>query len=192
MSGRNPDWLLDQLPRGMHDDDFMMRYLRIFQQMGDTYLETIDSLDHVFDPSVAPTPMIRVLGSWIGLEYLDAELPDEVQRTLTREYSRLVAWRGTAHGLRLLLSAVVGPGVTVRDDAAAFYVPTPTENEWEETPPGLRSHVVIQMPAAPANGHWASNADILRIVQMELPATVTFELRRGPDRLWPTMEENAP
>lgn len=181
---RHPDWLLNQLPAGMHDDDFLMRYLRIFQDMGDTFLDTIDGLDHTFDPSVTPTPMVRVLGSWIGLEYLDEELPDEVQRNLVREYSTLVAWRGTRYGLERLLAAITGEGVVVRDDAAAYFVPQPTINAWEPPPAGMRSHVIVAVP----DGGWASDDDLLRIVQRELPATVTFELRRGPRSLWPLPE----
>ena len=181
---RNPDWLLNQLPGGLHDDDFLMRYLRIFQDMGDTFLDTLDGLELAFDASVPPTSMVRVLGSWIGLEYLDEELPDEVQRSLVREYSTLVAWRGTRYGLERLLAAITGAGVIVRDDAAAYFVPQPAINEWEPAPAGIRSHVFVAVP----EGGWASDDDLLRIVQRELPATVTFEMRRGPRTLWPLSE----
>ncbi len=187
MSGRNPQWLVNQLPGGMHEDDFLMRFLRIFQDMGDSYLDTIDNLEYAFDPSVTPTSMVRVLGSWIGLEYLDEELPDEVQRNLVREYSSLVAWRGTQHGLERLLTAITGEGVVVRDDAAAYPVPPPAANEWEPAPAGIRSHVTVAVP----DGGWASDDDLLRIVQRELPATVTFDLHRGPRTLWPISESRA-
>lgn len=184
MSGRSPQWLINQLPGGMHEDDFLIRYLQIFQDMGNSYLDSIDNLEHVFDPAVTPTSMVRVLGSWIGLEYLDEELPDEVQRNLVREYSTLVAWRGTRHGLERLLTAITGEGVLVRDDAAAYPVSPPAANEWEPAPAGMRSHVTVAVP----EGGWASDDDLLRIVQRELPATVTFELRRGPRTLWPLSE----
>jgi len=182
---RSPEWLINQLPGGMHEDDFLVRFLHIFQDMGNTYLDTIDNLEHSFDAAVTPTPMVRVLGSWIGLEYLDEELPDEVQRNLVREYSALVAWRGTRYGLERLLAAITGEGVLVRDDAAAYPVPQPTVNEWEPAPAGLRSHVTVAVP----EGGWASDDDLLRIVQRELPATVTFELRRGARTLWPLTED---
>ena len=55
---RNPEWLLQQLPSGMLNDDFFRRYMSIFQTMADTYLDHIDAIEHVFDPSVAPLPMV--------------------------------------------------------------------------------------------------------------------------------------
>ena len=83
----------------MLGDDFFTRYLRIFQAVGDTFLDQIDGIEHVFDPTVAPPQMVSAMGRWIGLEYIDEQLPVSVQRRVVRRYSSLVGSRGTANGL---------------------------------------------------------------------------------------------
>jgi phage tail-like protein len=179
MSRDRSDWLLAQLPGGMLDDEFLVRFLRIFQDGGQTYLDQIDTLEHIFDPAVTPTPMIRILGEWIGLDYLDAELPDDVQRRLVRKYGALIAWRGTRKGMADLLEAITGSPAEVTDFGGVFAADDPRDD--------FRSHVAITV----ADSGWATDDDLLRIVQRELPATVTFELRRGDRTLWPLISEGA-
>ena len=63
---RGNDWLAHQLPVGMTEDDFFMRFVTIFQRISDTVLDQIDSLPYMFDPSVAPDNMVRAMAEWIG------------------------------------------------------------------------------------------------------------------------------
>ena len=49
-----------------------------------------------------------------------------------------------------------------------------------EAPLGI-GHVVLRVESA----GWATDADLLRIVRAELPASVTFELFVGGRRIWP-------
>ena len=87
---RRDDWLLHQLPVGMVEDGFLARFLMIFQTIADTEMHQIDTLAHMFDPTVAPDVMVRALGSWIGIDWIDSSLPDDLQRRIVREYSSLV------------------------------------------------------------------------------------------------------
>ena len=79
---RRHDWLVQQLPVGMVDDDFLVRFLSIFQTIADTVLHQVDTLPHMFDPAVAPDSMVRLMGRWIGLDWIDPSLDDELQRRI--------------------------------------------------------------------------------------------------------------
>lgn len=166
---RRDDWLLHQLPVAMVEDDFLSRFLRIFQTVSDSVLLQIDNLPHVFDPTVAPPEAVRLMGAWLGVDFIDSYLPIETQRQIVREYSSLVQWRGTARGLRQLLGMISGEDATVEDSGGVYL-----EGESPANPP----HVKL----AVASTGWATEADLVRIVRNELPASVTFELWVG-DRL---------
>lgn len=169
---RRKDWLSHQLPVGMVEDAFLVRFLSIFQDVADTVMHQVDTLPHMFDAAVAPDAMVRALGQWIGIDWIDPSLPDELQRRIVREYSALLQWRGTARGVRQLLELVSGSSATVDDNGGVFL-----EGEAPNLPPHVRLAV--------ETSGWATEADLLRIVQSELPAAVTFELRVGGRQVWP-------
>jgi phage tail-like protein len=169
---KRDDWLLHQLPVGMVEDDFLSRFLMIFQTIADTAMHQIDTLRHVFDPTVAPDNMVRAMGAWIGIDWIDPSLPDELQRRIVREYSELVQWRGTTRGLRQLLELISLEPAVVSDSGGVFL-----EGDSVQQPPHVQLHV--------ATSGWATEADLLRIVRAELPASVTFELHVGSHQIWP-------
>lgn len=112
---RADDWLLAQLPAGMVAEDFFARFVRIFQAEAETLLAHADSLPHLADPRLAPPEMVRYLARWIGLPELDPGLPADVQRDVLTTGAAALPWRGTAHGLRLLLEGVTGGPAVVTD-----------------------------------------------------------------------------
>ena len=79
---RRDDWLTHQLPVGMIEDDFMLRFVTIFQRMADTVVHQVDALPHAFDPTVAPLPMVRAMAGWLGVDWVDSSLDDRVQRQI--------------------------------------------------------------------------------------------------------------
>lgn len=169
---RRPDWLLQQLPVAMVEDDFLARFLMIFQTIADTELHQIDTLHHVFDPAVAPDAMVRTMGSWVGIDWVDSSLPDELQRDLVRGYSGQLRWRGTRRGIRQLLELISGGPASVLDSGGVY-----AEGEAPVTDP----FVVLKVDQL----GWATEDDLLRIVRNELPANVVFELYVGARRIWP-------
>lgn len=169
---RRADWLLHQLPVGMVEDDFLSRYLRIFQSVADTELHQIDTLRHMFDPAVAPDGMVRLMGSWIGVDWIDPSLPDDLQRRIVREYASLLQWRGTQRGMLQLLELISGEPAEVTDSGGVYA---------EGEAPVSNPHVILRV----ASSGWATEPDLLRIVRAELPASVTFELYVGAHRIWP-------
>src|SRR3954469_4902501 len=99
---------MEQLPLAMLDDPFLVRFLGIFQTLADSYMAQVDNLEHLVAVSVAPSPMVRFLGSWLGAESIDPSLEDELQRRIVREYGRMLPWRGTTRGMVQLLELVTG------------------------------------------------------------------------------------
>jgi phage tail-like protein len=169
---RRDDWLVQQLPVGMVEDEFLVRFLSIFPEVADTILHQIDTLPHVFDASVAPSPMVRTLGQWVGLDWVDPSLPDDLQRQIVRSYFSILSQRGTRRGMQRLLEVISGAPAEVDDNGGVF--------PEGESPPDA-AHVRLRVETS----GWATEADLLRIVRAELPASVTFELDVGGRRIWP-------
>jgi hypothetical protein len=123
--------------------------------------------------------MVRTLGGWVGLDWIDPSLDDERQRQIVTKYFSLLRWRGTKRGMRQLLELITESPATVEEIGGVY--------EEGETPVGI-GHVVLRV----AHSKWASEADLLRIVRAELPAAVTFELYLGDKQLWPPVPGDEP
>src|SRR3954451_36988 len=156
----------------MVEDEFLVRFLSIFQDVADTVMSQVDNLPHMFDATVAPPTMVRTLGHWIGLDWVDPSLPEGLQRRIVREYFSLLRWRGTKRGMRQLLELISGEPATV-EEAGGIYQ--------EGESPAEIGHVVLRVRST----GWATEPDLLRIVRSELPASVTFELFVEDRRVWP-------
>ncbi len=172
---RRDDWLLHQLPVGMAEDDFLFRFVSIFQRVSDTVVHQIDTLPHMFDPTVAPEPMVQTMANWLGVDWLDSSLDGRLQRKIVLNYAEIIQWRGTKRGLEQLLELLSDGPVSVRDSGGIF-----AEGESPAAPP----HVRLDIESA----GWNSVVDLVRIIRDELPATVTFDLWIAGERVWPTSE----
>lgn len=166
------DWLIDQLPLAMLEDDFLVRFLGIFQQLADTFMVQADNIEHTIDTTVAPDRMVRALGSWIGVPPIDPSLPDGVQRRIVREHGQMLQWRGTAMGLRHLLEMVTDAPAEITDTGGVY-----REGEAPENPGEVRIRV--------ESSGWTTEDDLLDLVRAELPAAVSFELTVGDRTIWP-------
>lgn len=173
---RRDDWLVQQLPVGMTEDDFFVRFVSIFEQVAATVLEQVDNLPHLFDTAVAPDTQVRAIGSWVGLDWVDPTLPDAAQRRLVRGYCAGLPWRGTARGLSRLLTLITGSTPEIEDTGGVYL---------EDEAPDTWPHVSIRLPSA---GRATVN-DLLRIIRQELPATVTFDLEIDGQRVHPPRQE---
>lgn len=175
---RRDDWLIHQLPVGMVEDDFLVRFLSIFQTVADGVLHEIDNLPHMFDPAVAPDAMVRLMGRWLAVNWVDSSLPDATQRDIVRRYSQLLQWRGTRKGMQLLLELISGQPAVVRDSGGVYL---------EDESPGYAPHVRLEVAAT----GWASEQDLLDIVRSELPASLTFELVIAGRTVWPPVDDGS-
>jgi phage tail-like protein len=160
---------------GMLDDDFFVRFTSIYQDVATSFLEGADNIPNIVDVTVAPPEVVRWLGTWIGLDSVDASLDERMQRKLVRQGSRDLAWRGTRRGLEEFLGVVTGAPVQVEESggiarAGQLGIRTPT--------------VTVRV----ASTGWMSGDDFVSLVADEIPANALFEVYLDEQRLWPHAE----
>jgi phage tail-like protein len=169
---RRNDWLVGQLPMGMLDDDFFVRFVSLFEEVATSLLHGADNIGNIVDLTVAPPEVVRWLGSWIGLRSIDASLPEELQRRLVHESSRVLAWRGTRYGLQRFLEAITGGPVDITDSGTIT-----REGEAGERPPAVK--VVVRGTG------WLAEPEFVALVADEVPANAMLEVWVGDRKLWP-------
>lgn len=187
---RQDNWLLYQLPVGMvgdhlpidgpmriTDETFFVRYMSIFQTIADSVMQQVDTLPHMFDPTVAPDQMVRAMAAWIGVDWIDSSLDETLQRKILTTYSEFIPWRGTRRGMEMLLGLLTDGNV----DAGEIKVTDSGGVYARDGAPKGPPHVRIDV----ASTGWTRRDDLIRIVRDEMPASVTFEMYVAGDRVWP-------
>lgn len=173
---RRDSWLIGQLPMGMVDDDFFLRFVSMFEEEATTLLDGVDNIPQVVDPTVAPAAMVRWLGSWIGLPPIDSSLDEDMQRRLVRTGSECLAWRGTRRGLERFLEAMTGGPAEVIESGSV------RRDEGDRAP---EPSVVMRVPGTGS----MSTRDFVAVVSDELPANASFEIWIGDSCVWPENQE---
>jgi len=170
-TARNPAWMLNQLPLGMLDSESFVRFVSIFQELGETLFADADNVDNFVDLSVAPVPAVRWLGSWIGADGIDASLPEELQRRIVDSTAKTLAWRGTVAGLKHFLELISGGAAEVADGGGVWRAgDTPEDTAW------VRMNV--------ESTGWLTEADFVALVRDEVPAHVRAELVVAGRSVW--------
>jgi phage tail-like protein len=164
--------MLGQLPIGMLDDEFFVRFVSIFQGVGSTLLDGVDNIGNVVDVTVAPEEFLPWLGSWLALNWLHPSLAEGTKRRVVAKYGELMAWRGTAEGLIRILEVLTEGPVEVTETGGVYGA-----GEAPSGPP-----VVVVRVSSSAG---LPDRDFVALVRDELPAAVTFELWVGARQLWP-------
>jgi len=115
---------LKYMPAVYGTNDFIGRFLLIFESILTPIDRQIGNLPYYFDPRLAPPDFLPWLAGWLGL-VLDERWPEGQRRELIRSAVDLYDWRGTRRGvsefLRLYtgyLPEIIEPGVGVKDSKA--------------------------------------------------------------------------
>jgi phage tail-like protein len=95
------------LPAIYHDDDFMRRFLMLFESFWSPIISQIDNLPYYFDPRTAPLDLLPWLASWNNLEF-DDRWPEDRKRMLIGAAVALYKRRGTMAGLAEYLEMYTG------------------------------------------------------------------------------------
>jgi len=175
---RPTDWMLNQLPVGLLDSDFFVRFVSIFQEVGSTLVADADNIDNVPNLSVAPEPLLPWLASWIGVEGVDPSLPAPVQRRLISGAAHTLAWRGTPAGLTRFLELLSDGPATVTDGGGVWRDgEAPADTAWVK--------MVVQSTG------WLGDGDFVDLIRDEVPAHVRAELYVGDRLIWTSEDEGS-
>ena len=98
---------LDFLPPFYREHDFIGRFLAIFEQTFDPYVQTLDALCAYLDPLTAPESLLPFLAYWVAWK-IEPNWDLDQQRRMIRHALELYRWHGTRHGLRLYLHLYTG------------------------------------------------------------------------------------
>ena len=112
--GRARGDYLKYLPAIYQEDEFMGRFLMLFESFLKPLEGQIESQDSYLDPRIAPPEFLPWLASWSGLA-LDEQLPEERRRVLLKEMPVLYKKRGTRWGLQRHLEIFTGGTVQITE-----------------------------------------------------------------------------
>ncbi len=94
---------LNHLPEIYHDQDFIGRYLMLFESFWKPINQQINQIDLYFDPAFTPSEFLPWLGSWLGVVW-DENLPEERKRNLLQVAVQMYQRRGTKSSMEDYLS----------------------------------------------------------------------------------------
>ena len=147
------NWL-KYLPAIYSDDEFLGRYLLIFESILSPIIWMIDGFDLYLSPDTAPPAWLQWLASWFDILVLP-DLPVERQREITRQIGWLFLRRGTPSGLHRLLELYFG------------VTPEIIENE--------PCHFIVRLPLSQGNANLGQEvAD--RLINSQKPAFASYTL----------------
>jgi len=115
------NWL-HYLPAIYAEDEFLGRYLLIFESLLSPILWLLDNFDMYLAPETAPPEWLQWMGSWFDVLILP-ELPVERQRAARQLLGWLFLRRGTRLGLERLLELYFGvkPEIEESQDVACHF-----------------------------------------------------------------------
>jgi phage tail-like protein len=105
------------LPAIFHDDDFLVRFLQLFEGVWEPLEQRQDHIDVYFDAATCPAEWLPWMASWFGI-VLESHWPEARKRALLARVIDVYRWRGTAYGLERVIEACLGarPEIAVAAD----------------------------------------------------------------------------
>lgn len=113
------NWL-KYLPAIYSEDEFLGRYLLIFESIFSPLVWYIDNFDLYLSPEIAPPEWLRWMASWFDLLLLP-ELGIERQRQIVEQIGWLFMRRGTPAGLTRLLELYFGVMPRIVEDEPCHF-----------------------------------------------------------------------
>ncbi len=105
------------LPEVYNYDDFINRFLMMFETFWKPINQQISQVENYFDPDLTPDSFLNWLASWVGME-IDETFPKDRIRMLIRNAIPFFHSRGTAQSLKLFLEMYSGGVVEVSERKA--------------------------------------------------------------------------
>lgn len=147
---------LKYLPAIYSADEFLGRFLLIFESILGPLERTVDNLHYYFDARLTPPDLLPWLASWLGL-VLDERWPEAQRRELIRSAVDLYQWRGTRRGLAEFIRLYTGftPEIAepagkkkaAAEEAFRFSVKIKVPNPAQINPAVVHSIIETEKPA---------------------------------------------
>lgn len=173
---------LDFLPAFYREMDFFGRFLSIFEQAFDPYVQTLDALWAYFDPLTAPQTLLPFLAHWVAWK-LDSNLDLNLQRHLIRNALELYRWHGTRKGLCFYLSLYTDLDEDqIQIDevfSGGFAFGSCCLGEDAMLGGGRPYHFVVSLHPEPSN-HSINEVLVRQIIEREKPPFCTYDLTGLP------------
>lgn len=112
---------LESLPVIYADNDFLGRFLLLFQNVWEPLEQRQDHIEMYFDPRTCPATFLPWLASWLDLSF-NQHWPETRRRRLLAEAIDLYRWRGTRYGLVRMIEVCTGVTPEVTDNPAQPFV----------------------------------------------------------------------
>jgi len=154
---------LEYLPGIYQDNDFLGRFLLIFESILEPIERTVGNVHHLHNPDLTPPETLRWIASWLGV-VLDPRWPVERQRDLVRGATDLYGWRGTRRGLSTVLRLATGATPEITEYTAA--------DVSRDRSLAFRFRVRLRLPA----GQAITREFIEALIDLEKPAWVACDL----------------
>ena len=112
---------VESLPVIYADNDFLGRFLLLFQNVWEPLEQRQDHIELYFDPRTCPASFLPWLASWLDLSF-NQHWPETRRRRLLAEAIDLYRWRGTRYGLVRMIEVCTGITPDVTDNPAQPFV----------------------------------------------------------------------
>ncbi len=112
---------VEHLPSLFHDNEFLGRFLLIFEAIWEPLERRQDHLPMYFDPRTCPRSLLPWVGSVLGIS-LPSNWPESRRRRILAEAMELSHWRGTAYGLARIIEVVTGLSPVISDESCPPFV----------------------------------------------------------------------
>lgn len=106
---------LGDLPVLYQGNDFLGRFLLIFESLWEPLEQRQDHIAMYFDPRTSPASFLPWLADWLGIA-VSRHWPEARLRRLVDEAMELYQWRGTRYGLEQMIEVCTGVRPTVSND----------------------------------------------------------------------------
>ncbi len=174
MKQLNESRYINFLPGIYRTDDFLKRFLLIFESVWTPIEDMIGQLYYYFDPMLTPEEMLDYLSFWIDLK-LKHNWPTEVKRRLLKNAMELYRWRGTKKGLTEYLRIFTGLGAEIEEEFPGMQLSNNTKLGVNTILGGKNSYF-FRVILRPQKGQRVEEKEIKEIIDTEKPAFAQYEL----------------
>jgi phage tail-like protein len=146
------------LPDIFQENDFLRRFLHIFEDIWEPLEQRQDHIEMYFDPYTCPVSFLPWLTSWLGLPF-NPHWPEARHRRLLAQCMEIYNWRGTRYGLACMIEVCTGLTPVIKESTGQPFV----------------FHISIALPAGDAGNRVDKNL-IEELIRVHKPAYAGYIL----------------